>query len=96
MIAQAGRTVAPMSAVLIDLDHFKQINDMHGHDRGDKVLATIGQIVASSLRASDFAARYGGEEFLLLLPDTDSGGASRSPRSCGVRSSGPRSARSGR
>ena len=75
MVAQAGRAVAPMSAVLLDLDHFKQINDLHGHDRGDKVLATIGQLVASSLRASDFAARYGGEEFLLLLPDTDSGGA---------------------
>lgn len=75
MLAQAGRAVAPMSAVLLDLDHFKQINDLHGHDRGDKVLATIGQLVASSLRASDFAARYGGEEFLLLLPDTDSRGA---------------------
>jgi diguanylate cyclase (GGDEF)-like protein len=75
MIAHAGRTVAPMSAVLLDLDHFKQINDLHGHDRGDKVLATIGQLVASNLRASDFAARYGGEEFLLLLPDTDSSGA---------------------
>lgn len=75
MIAQAGRGVAPLSAVLLDLDHFKQVNDLHGHDRGDKVLATIGQLLASTLRASDFAARYGGEEFLLLLPDTDSGGA---------------------
>ncbi len=75
MIAQAGRGVAPLSAVLLDLDHFKQVNDLHGHDQGDKVLATIGQLVASNLRASDFAARYGGEEFLLLLPDTDSGGA---------------------
>jgi len=75
MIAQAGRGVAPLSAVLLDLDHFKQVNDLHGHDRGDKVLATIGQFLASTLRASDFTARYGGEEFLLLLPDTDSGGA---------------------
>ena len=75
MLAHAGRTLTPLSAVLLDLDHFKQINDMHGHDRGDKVLASIGQLVATSLRASDFAARYGGEEFLLLLPDTDRGGA---------------------
>ena len=75
MLAHAGRTLTPLSAVLLDLDHFKHINDMHGHDRGDKVLAAIGRLVATSLRASDFAARYGGEEFLLLLPDTDRGGA---------------------
>ena len=75
MIAQAGRTVTPMSAVLLDLDHFKQVNDRHGHDRGDRALAMIGQVLVTSLRASDFAARYGGEEFLILLPDTDRGGA---------------------
>ena len=75
MVAHAGRTVTPLSAVLVDLDHFKQVNDLHGHDSGDKALAMIGEIMASTLRASDFAARYGGEEFLLLLPDTDRGGA---------------------
>jgi diguanylate cyclase (GGDEF)-like protein len=75
MIAHAGRTVSPLSVVLLDLDHFKQVNDLHGHDQGDKALATIGEILSSSVRASDFAARYGGEEFLLLLPDTDRGGA---------------------
>lgn len=71
MVAHAGRTVTPLSAVILDLDHFKQVNDLHGHDRGDEALAAIGQILGTGLRASDFAARYGGEEFLLLLPDTD-------------------------
>jgi diguanylate cyclase (GGDEF)-like protein len=75
MVAHAGRTVTPIAAILLDLDRFKQVNDLHGHDRGDKALAMIGQILTASLRASDFAARYGGEEFLLLLPDTDRGGA---------------------
>jgi len=71
MAAHAGRRVSPLAAVLLDLDHFKQINDIHGHDQGDAALAEVGQILASTLRASDFAARYGGEEFLILLPDTD-------------------------
>jgi diguanylate cyclase (GGDEF)-like protein len=75
LIAHAGRTVTPLSLVLIDLDHFKEVNDLHGHEQGDAALAAIGQILAGSVRASDFAARYGGEEFLLLLPDTDRGGA---------------------
>lgn len=75
LIAHAGRTVTPLSVVLIDLDHFKEVNDLHGHEQGDAALAAIGQILAASVRASDFAARYGGEEFLLLLPDTDRAGA---------------------
>jgi diguanylate cyclase (GGDEF)-like protein len=75
MIAHAGRTVTPLSLVLLDLDHFKEVNDIHGHEQGDAALAAIGQVLAGSVRASDFAARYGGEEFLLLLPDTDRGGA---------------------
>ena len=75
MAAHAGRSLTPLSVVLADLDHFKQVNDLHGHDLGDKALATVGQILSDSLRASDFSSRYGGEEFLLLLPDTDRGGA---------------------
>jgi diguanylate cyclase (GGDEF)-like protein len=71
LVAHAGRRASPLSAVLLDLDHFKQINDVHGHDQGDKALALVGEILRSTLRASDFAARYGGEEFLILLPDTD-------------------------
>jgi diguanylate cyclase (GGDEF)-like protein len=71
MTAHAGRSLSPLSAVLLDLDHFKQVNDVHGHEQGDKALAAVAQILGSILRASDFAARYGGEEFLILLPDTD-------------------------
>ena len=75
LAAHAGRTVSPLAAVLLDLDHFKQVNDIHGHHRGDQALAAVAQILTSGLRASDFAARYGGEEFLILLPDTDRFGA---------------------
>jgi diguanylate cyclase (GGDEF)-like protein len=71
MVAQASRTVAPLSAALLDLDHFKQINDAYGHSRGDEVLAAVATVLRSSVRDSDFVGRYGGEEFLLLLPDTD-------------------------
>ncbi len=71
LAAHAGRQLSPLAAVLLDLDHFKQVNDVHGHEHGDKALACVGQILSSTLRVSDFTARYGGEEFLVLLPDTD-------------------------
>ena len=75
MLAHASRTVSPLSVVLLDLDHFKQINDGYGHGVGDDVLAAVGGALTGGLRASDFAGRYGGEEFLVLLPDTDGQGA---------------------
>ncbi len=75
MLAHASRAVSPLSAILLDLDHFKQINDRYGHGAGDDVLASIGEVLRGGLRASDFAGRYGGEEFLVLLPDTDGAGA---------------------
>jgi diguanylate cyclase (GGDEF)-like protein len=71
MMAHADRRKSPLAAVLLDLDHFKRVNDIYGHEQGDKVLAVVGQILTTTVRASDFAARYGGEEFLVLLPDTD-------------------------
>lgn len=58
--------------LLLDIDHFKKINDTHGHLVGDQVLATIGSILKANLREGDFAARYGGEEFLLVFPELDS------------------------
>ena len=75
MVAHAGRTVTPLSAVMFDLDHFKQINDRFGHGAGDDVLASVGEVLTSTLRGSDFGGRYGGEEFLMLLPGTDHEGA---------------------
>jgi diguanylate cyclase (GGDEF)-like protein len=75
LAAHAGRTSSSLGAVLFDLDHFKQVNDLCGHEKGDEVLAAVGLAVMGSLRASDFAARFGGEEFVLLLPDTDREGA---------------------
>jgi diguanylate cyclase (GGDEF)-like protein len=71
MVAQAGRSLTPLAAVALDLDHFKQINDRFGHDKGDDVLAAVGRLLADTLRESDVAARAGGEEFCILLPDTD-------------------------
>jgi diguanylate cyclase (GGDEF)-like protein len=75
MAAQAGRTASPLSIVFLDLDHFKNINDTYGHERGDEVLAAVGAVLRDDLRVSDFAGRIGGEEFLILLPDTGRGGA---------------------
>ena len=69
--AQATTTKAPMALLLIDLDHFKQINDQHGHGVGDQVLANVGATLRASLRSGDFAGRNGGEEFAVLLPETE-------------------------
>ena len=71
---------------MLDLDHFKQINDLFGHERGDEVLAAVRRIIAGALRESDFGARCGGEEFLLLLPNTSREGALRPRSVCGPRS----------
>jgi diguanylate cyclase (GGDEF)-like protein len=75
MVAQTSRTLAPLSAIMFDLDHFKQINDSYGHDRGDDVLAAVGAVLAENVRTSDFVGRNGGEEFIALLPATDTDGA---------------------
>jgi len=75
MIAQSGRTLAPMAALVLDLDQFKAINDTYGHDRGDAVLCAVSNVLRRTLRTSDFVGRNGGEEFIALLPDTDADGA---------------------
>lgn len=67
-LAIARRAGTPLALVLIDLDHFKAVNDRYGHPAGDTLLAAFGRLLAQSLRKSDLACRYGGEEFCLLLP----------------------------
>ena len=74
-VARARRTHAPFSLALIDIDHFKQVNDRHGHAAGDEVLKQVSCILTSTFRASDLAVRWGGDEFLVFLPDVPVGGA---------------------
>jgi diguanylate cyclase (GGDEF)-like protein len=71
-LQEAIRDKSPLSAMLLDLDHFKQLNDTHGHLAGDHVLRGFAQSLQSNLRQSDIICRWGGEEFILLLKDTGS------------------------
>ena len=75
-LSRASRNHKPISCLFVDLDYFKLVNDNYGHQVGDKVLSSIGQLLKKSLRKTDFVARYGGEEFAILLPDCDSDKAS--------------------
>lgn len=68
---RARRNGKPLAALMLDLDHFKQINDSHGHQVGDRVLKDFADRVQSSLRRVDVLGRFGGEEFLVLLPEAD-------------------------
>ena len=74
-IARAQRTRTAMSVAMVDLDHFKRVNDLHGHDAGDRMLVHFTGLIRSVMRKSDALARYGGEEFTLILPETDARGA---------------------
>jgi diguanylate cyclase (GGDEF)-like protein len=74
-IERARRFNTPLALVMLDLDHFKQINDEHGHMQGDEVLALVADVMRDFSRDIDSPARYGGEELAVVLPQTDSSGA---------------------
>jgi diguanylate cyclase (GGDEF)-like protein len=70
-VARTDRTGRALGVIMIDIDHFKQINDLHGHVAGDLILEAAGQIFKQSMRSGDMPCRYGGEEFLILLPEIE-------------------------
>lgn len=70
-LARAKRSGDPITAIMVDIDHFKTFNDTFGHDAGDFVLKIVADILARSMRKGDVPGRFGGEEFLLLMPGTD-------------------------
>ena len=74
-LGRAIRYGSTLSLIMIDVDHFKSINDRFGHDVGDRVLVAVSDLIQLNIRSSDKAARWGGEEFLILAPETDAQGA---------------------
>lgn len=74
-VRRARRARVPLAVVMLDIDHFKEVNDTYGHAMGDAVLRDIGALLNASIRATDLAARYGGEELTLVLPYTDGAAA---------------------
>lgn len=71
-IGRLKRIAYPLSIIMLDIDHFKSINDKYGHLAGDKVIIKVAQILRETCRSTDIIGRYGGEEFLIISPDTDS------------------------
>jgi diguanylate cyclase (GGDEF)-like protein len=74
LLALAGRTQGDVAVLFLDLDHFKRVNDVHGHAMGDRVLKSVAHCLQTQVRGCDVLGRVGGEEFVLLLPETDLGG----------------------
>lgn len=76
-IQRARRYGQPFSVILLDVDHFKRVNDSHGHQAGDRVLIEIARLLRANTREIDIVGRWGGEEFMILCPQTDQDGAQR-------------------
>jgi len=79
-ISQSIRYQHPFAVVMIDLDHFKNVNDVYGHAAGDQVLSHMARVLRESVRDSDLPGRWGGEEFIVLLPHTDIKGADKAAK----------------
>jgi diguanylate cyclase (GGDEF)-like protein len=84
-LARSNRYGQPLSVVIVDIDHFKSINDRHGHLAGDAVLTAASAMLQQELRTEDSLARYGGEEFVVLLPSTEGDGARAVAERCRTR-----------
>src|SRR5262249_51849908 len=76
-LRRVKRTSAPLAIAIADVDHFKRINDTHGHSAGDVVLRRVASLMRSVLRDYEWVGRYGGEEFLVVLPGCDADGGTR-------------------
>ncbi|MBV7544367.1 GGDEF domain-containing protein [Acidovorax sp. sic0104] len=79
-VSRAVRTREPIALMMVDIDHFKRVNDRHGHPAGDQVLCNVVNVLRARVRAQDLVGRYGGEEFMVLLPDTTLLGAEQLAR----------------
>jgi len=79
-VARAQRMREPVALLMVDIDHFKDVNDRYGHPAGDRVLTSVVNVLRQRVRAQDLVGRYGGEEFLVLLPDTGLAGAEQLAR----------------
>jgi two-component system, cell cycle response regulator len=75
LVEQSAAGGKPLAVLMLDVDHFKEINDTYGHDAGDEVLREFALRIRKSIRGLDLACRYGGEEFLVVMPETDLSGA---------------------
>jgi len=71
LVRQAAEQNRALSVVIMDMDHFKKVNDTYGHASGDEVLKSLAAVIIQTIRSADLAARYGGEEFVVLMPETD-------------------------
>jgi two-component system cell cycle response regulator len=71
LVANAYKTDKPLAFLIMDIDHFKSVNDTYGHDIGDEVLREFASRISANVRGIDLACRYGGEEFVVVMPDTD-------------------------
>jgi len=96
-VARAVRTRESIALMMVDIDHFKHVNDRYGHPVGDQVLCSVVNVLSARVRSQDLVGRYGGEEFMVVLPDTTLAGAEQLARylcraveesRCPVRTSG--------